>query len=204
MCCYHWQVRVDISSLGWDLVELEQAALLVVAEERENRREEATPEHGNETEKSRASGNVHTLSGSQKDTEKCTASKEVNVGACSEAKLTPEKTTETLSEFGELQSHPVACEQLGAMALTASNHSCKQIQNLSAKLENLLTLDLPVGLPTPCKPLIEEVPPLLPPPEQLDDSSAGSTCSTCSSSDSSSSDSDTSSSENCPNEGSAD
>jgi len=186
-------------------VELEQAALLVVAEEREDRREEATPEHGNETEKSKASGNVHTLSGSQKEgSEECTASKEVNVGACSEAKLTPENTAETLSGFGEPQSQPVACEQLGAVALTASNHSCKQIQNLSAKLENLLTLDLPVGLPTPCKPLIEEVPPLLPPPEQLDDSSAGSTCSTCNSSDSSGSDLDTSSSENCPNEGPAD
>ena len=197
-------------------MELEQAALLVVAEEKENSmREEETHERGHEREESKASGITSALRTSQEEhCEKCTASRESNVDA---AQLTPEKSAVTL-DFSELHNQPVAREQPGAQTLTAS----KQIQNLSAKLEKMLTLDPPVGLPTLCKPLIEEVPtpppppeevptPLpppeevptpLPPPEQQDEGCpASSSCSTCSSS---SSDSDTSSCENCTCEGPAD
>ena len=173
-------------------MELEQAAFLVVAEERENEKKET--DEPTEREVDRQSEKTCAANATFDSHEECHGNfTKTNGGTCSKAKSTTcEKSAETLhseSDFNKLPCQSLAHDlsQAGA-AIGHSLTAGGPIQSLSAELEKLLTLDSPFRPPAPSKPLIEEV---LPPlqteqttQEPSEVSSSGSTCSTCNSSDS--------------------
>lgn len=174
-------------------MELEQAAFLVVAEEKENEKKET--DEPTEREVDRQSEETSAASATFDSHEECHGNFiETNGGTCSKAKSTTcEKSAETLSSESDFNKLP--CQSSAhhlSQADAAIGHSLTvdggPVQSLSAELKKLLTLDSSFRLPAPSKPLIEEV---LPPlqaeqttQEPSEVSSSGSTCSTCNPSDS--------------------
>ena len=173
-------------------MELEQAAFLVVAEERENEKKET--DEPTEREVDRQSEKTSAANATFDSREECHGNfTGTNGGTCSKAKSTTcEKSAETLSSESDFNKLP--CQSLAhdlSQADAAIGHSLTvggPVQSLSAELEKLLTLDPPFRSLAPSKSLIEEIPPSLPAEQTRQEpsevSSSGSTCSTCSSSDS--------------------
>ena len=173
-------------------MELEQAAFLVVAEEREKEKKETDEPTEREVDRQseETSAASATFDSHEEHHGNCI---ETNGGTCNKAKsTTSEKSAETLSSESDFNKLP--CQSLAldlSQAGAASSHSLTAggpIQSLSAELEKLLTLDSPFRPPAPSKPLIEELPLPLQAEQTTQDpsevSSSGSTCGTCNSSDS--------------------
>ena len=162
-------------------MELEQAAFLVVAEERENERKDKPTER--EVDKSeKTSAASATFDSHEEHHENC--------GTCNKAESEESADTpSSKSDFNKLPCHSLVHDP--SQADPASSHNLMAggtMQSLSAELEKLLTLDSPFRPLAPSKPLIQEVPPPLQAEQTTQElsevSSSGSTRSTCSSSDS--------------------
>ena len=172
-------------------MELEQAAFLVVAEERENEKKET--DEPTEREVDRQSEKTSAANATFDSHEECHGNfTETNGGTCNKAESTTcEESAETLHSESSFNKLP--CQSLAhdlSQADAAIGHSLTAggpVQSLSAELEKLLTLDSPFRPLVPSKPLIEEILPSLQEQttqEPSEVSSSGSTCSTCNSSDS--------------------
>ena len=169
-------------------MELEQAAFLVVAEERENERKDKTTEREVDRLSEKTSAASATFDSHEEHHENC------NDGTCNKAEsTTSEESADTPSSksdrLNKLPFHSLAHDPSQADAASSHNLTTSgAMQSLSAGLEKLLTLDSPFRPLAPSKPLIQEVPPPLQAEQTTQElsevSSSGSTCSTCSSSDS--------------------